>query len=436
MMDNSFLALLSLVILIATLLIGIRLRVHIGTLAIIVAFLLGFFVIGSNGKPMSSGNSVAALADLVDWSVWLQIIGGSMLASIGRMDGTLDKLSKAFCSLLRGNRKIYYFAITVFTTLTSCFGLSGAGFLHAVLPILASISLQQDIPFVLLAAAYHCRNGYASLSYINTPMILQRLMEESGIAYQRQGVILHFTKVGFIVSTLNILILFVLFGGLKLKPIPKEQMVKAEPLTRDQWITVFGMVAFAFMCIVMGWAPGPCALIVCLVLCLIKKIPLEDLYKRVPWHTLMLLGGTMMLVGVVRQAGGVDYLVHMIQGLIGSNRWAVTPILMVAAGLLSLVSSNNSVVMPTFIPIAAKLAPLYDLSAEGLASAITFGGYATGITPLSVTGSQYISYYASAGASEEQQRVLYRQLFQLGFAVLALQAFWGALGVFQLFSIR
>lgn len=434
LVDSNLLAIISLLVFVGTLVIAIKLKLNIGIMAFAAAFVLGLFVVNGDGKIFSSTSTAKYLAKEVDFTIWLLVIGCSMMGNIAKMDGTLEKIGTGFCSLFRGNRKLYYFGVALLTSVTSWIGLGGAGILAVILPILAIISVQQGIPFVLLAAAYHLRNGYASFAYGQTPQVLLTQMEKAGIPFQLNGIVSHYTIIGFIISTINLIICFFIFGGHKLKKLPADQVVKFEKFTKGQYITLAGLLAYAAMCIGLQWAPGPSAILVTVVLCIIKKIDMTELIKKVPWNVVVMLGGTTTLLAVVKAAGGIDLVVSGIQAVIGNNGWLVTPLLMLCAGALSIVSSNSSVVIPTFVPIAGALAPLYGLSAEGLSTAVAYGGFSMGITPLSSTGAQYMGFYATV-ADDKQNKQLFIDLFKLGFVTLALNVLWGCLGLFQLFAV-
>ena len=410
----STLAIVSLIVFIAFIVFGVVTKTHLGAIGIVGAFILGLFVLNNSGSPISSGSAAKGLFSLTDYSLWFTIIGVSVLCRIAQNDGTLDNLVGKLCYRVGPHKWVFPFVIFVIYSALSMSGLGGLNLTPILVPLLVVISDKENLPFPILAAAAHgaCGVGFAPVAQMG--VLLNNLMDENGIPHAA-GYWTNALITGIIVGVFNLILAFIVFGGLKMKADKDKISVlnKPEKLSSNQWITIIGLLAFVAMVLGLGWAPGPSGLIVAIILCIIKKLEIVDLYKGVPWPTLLLIGGMSIFAAVVKQAGGIDLVVNGLVSLAGNNGRLAGYFLQVAGGCLSLVTSTMGVVMPTFIPMASGIAAATGANATWLATCASFGGLLTGITPLSVTGGLYLGIYSTRHSKEEVAK-LFGQLFLLG----------------------
>ena len=112
-----------------------------------------------------------------------------------------------------------------------------------------------------------------------------------------------------------------------------------------------------------------------------------------------------------------------------------TPILAATSGILSWVSSTTGVVMPALFPICSevvvKFAP--SLHYQELIAAVTATSFAAAISPLSTGGAIIMSSIsASKETTNEENNKMFKDLFLLSVANVAINVLLSALGVFSL----
>ena len=117
---------------------------------------------------------------------------------------------------------------------------------------------------------------------------------------------------------------------------------------------------------------------------------------------------------------------------------SATPILAATSGILSWVSSTTGVVMPALFPICSevvvKFAP--SLHYQELIAAVTGTSFAAAISPLSIGGAIIMSSIsASKETTNEENNKMFKDLFLLSVANVAINVVLAALGVFSLAGI-
>ena len=100
----------------------------------------------------------------------------------------------------------------------------------------------------------------------------------------------------------------------------------------------------------------------------------------------MLITGMSMLLHVVDKAGGITYLTSMLSRVISPA--TAQPIMIVLGGLMGAVASGTGVVMPTLIPLAAKLAAVNpNLDPAALMLGVIVGTNGVVLSPFSTVGA-------------------------------------------------
>ena len=92
--------------------------------------------------------------------------------------------------------------------------------------------------------------------------------------------------------------------------------------------------------------------------------------------------------------------------------------------------------MPTLYPVAAEIASTIGSNYVELISAITATSFAAAISPLSTGGAIILSSYSAAKELEiDEQNRLFKTLFLLSVANVAINVLMAALGVFSLYGL-
>ena len=137
-------------------------------------------------------------------------------------------------------------------------------------------------------------------------------------------------------------------------------------------------------------------------------------------------------MNVINKLGGITLVSDYLKTLMNEN--TATPVMAATSGILSWVSSTTGVVMPALYPIAAEVTKTFSsVSYVELISAITATSFAAAISPLSTGGAIIMSSYsASKETTTEEMNNMFKTLFLLSVANVAINVLLAWLGVFNL----
>ena len=139
--------------------------------------------------------------------------------------------------------------------------------------------------------------------------------------------------------------------------------------------------------------------------------------EYIPWTTIIMVCGMSTMISMIVETGVAD----MMGSWLGKSLPVVLiiPLIILASGLLSFVTTGPAVIFPLFMPMFAVLSQSSGISMVALTTALFAGAGSTGMSPFSQGGA-----VALAGCRDEAVReklwprqVLYSLLF-LGFYVL------------------
>ena len=158
------------------------------------------------------------------------------------------------------------------------------------------------------------------------------------------------------------------------------------PFHKAQVVTVICIILVCLATIFFKQNIGLVCLAFAAILILFNYCDQKVAIAAVPWGTLMLITGMSMLLHVVDKSGGITFLTKMLSGIITTS--TAQPIMIALGGLMGAVSSGTGVVMPTLIPLAAKLAAANpDLNAISLMLGVIVGTNGVVLSPFSTVGA-------------------------------------------------
>lgn len=415
-MDN-LMAPISLVVLILTIVISLKTKIHLGILAIAAAFLLGCFVPTADGAMMSLGKAKELTAGF-NYTLWLTLMSIAIFFGIGQENGTLEKLTRKMVYAVRGSRAVIAIMFYVVALVLSSTGLGGIGATMLMMPFAAQVSRNEEIPFLIPCYGIAVGGAAGSFSPVGSfKVIADNLASQAGLPITK-------TLYGRYVlcGTICFCLLFFLLRGYKLGR--SDTAVKTEPFCRNEWITLLGIAAFGVMGIIFKLDVGMSAILLACIVALLTGADMEKILKtRVPWGTLVMLGGIGILVNVVSAAGGIALLVDGFASFMGPK--TAPPILLIMAGLMSFVSSATGAVYPALIPTIPGIVAATGASSQALINVVCYGALQSGISPLSVTGALILSL----GGSNIDQKKTFRDLFLLAFGLVLLGALFSFAGL-------
>jgi di/tricarboxylate transporter len=270
--------------------------------------------------------------------------------------------------------------------------------------------------FLMTIMVANAANAGAYSPLAPTGLVANELMAQAGLP----GLAWQTYRNTFVAQTVVAFGGYALFGGWKLLRTggtpTAEPAVPIAPLGRAQRLTlvVLGLVLVA----VAGFDVDviAAAFVGVAVLALGRAADIEEAVGRVPWSTLLMIGGVSTLVSVLQHTGGIDVIVDLLVRI--STPETVTGSMAFVAGIVSAYSSTIGVVLPTFLPTVPELAARLGADPMAIASSINVGGHLVDVSPLSTIGALCV---AAAPASEDPRR-LFNQVLAWGLSMAVVGA--------------
>ena len=419
-MDFSVISLIVLVVVVA---IGFIKKVNLGFLSLGVAFILGTCG-GMSAKEIAGGFSA---------SMFVTLVGVTFLFGMASANGTLELFSKKVVALV-GKRTVL---IPVLMFFLSAF-ISAIGPGHIAAGILMTtfamyLAFEMDINPIATALFAKLGANAGCASPLSLTGVLAKSLGEP-LGYSGFGLHLFLTTLisGFIFT----LILYIGFKSYKVKADNPLKLSEIPKFNKEQLCTIGAIIVMVICCIGFQLDTGLFAFVAASVLILLGCADEKKAIKSIPWGTLVFICGVGALINVIKKLGGIDLISNFLTSLMTEG--TATPILAATSGILSWVSSTTGVVMPALFPIAADVAAEFAGSVNfvELISAIVATSFAAAISPLSTGGAIIMSSYSAAReTSNEEMNKMFKQLFLLSVANVALNVLLSALGVFNLFGL-
>ena len=419
-MDFSVISLIVLVVVVA---IGFIKKVNLGFRSLGVAFILGTCG-GMSAKEIAGGFSS---------SMFVTLVGVTFLFGMASANGTLELFSKKVVALVGKHTVLIPVLMFFLSAFISAIGPGhiAAGILMTTFAMYLAFEMDINPVATALFAKLGANAGCASPLSL-TGVLAKSLAEPLGY----DGFGLHLFLSTLISGFLFTLILYIAFKSYKVKADNPLKLSEISKFNRDQLSTIAAIIVMVICCIGFQLDTGLFAFVAASVLILLGCADEKKAIKSIPWGTLVFICGVGALINVIKKLGGIDLISNFLTGLMTEK--TATPILAATSGILSWVSSTTGVVMPALFPIAADVAAEFAGSVNfvELISTVVATSFAAAISPLSTGGAIIMSSYSAAReTSNEEMNKMFKQLFLLSVANVALNVLLSALGMFNLFGL-
>lgn len=369
-------AVVSIIMLLAAIIIGFIKKVNVGIISIAFAFIIALMYKIPAGKIISGFSSSMAIT----------MIGVMYLFSIITHNSTLEQVAKKITGLVGDRKFVLYIAMFFIGMLISGIG-PGAIPTLAIAPVLAiPIALRSGMNPILLSLTGQMGAQAVRMSPI-TPeaVVVSRLMVAQGL----NGNTVPAMWCLFVTEIFMVIASFIYLKGWKFTaPITQAGVSEdtSTKLNQQQWISLAGLAFMIFAVIFLKWNVGLTSFLIGTALILLKCGNDNNAIKSMPWNTILLVLGVGTLMGIVKLAGGVKLLADSIAAV--STTSTASPLMCVVAGAMSFFASGLGVVFPTLIPTVGGIAQnLAGVSPTELMAAVVIGGTITGFTPISTAGA-------------------------------------------------
>ena len=411
----SSLALISLIVLVAVILIGFFRKVNVGLIAILAVTIFGTFI----------GQSDSATIKGFSASLFIMLLGVSFLCAIGISNGALELMSKKFLQLSGGHAIVAPFLIYLIGAGIAAIGPGCVPALGIVAALSLPLGKSTGYNPVMLAVIGEIGSFAGRFSPITPESVLIRsLAEPQGIDGYQVPLIIYAIATTIVLS----IIIFFVFKGHKVQT--KRMEREALPaLSTSQILTLCGFLVVIVACAFFKRNVGLISFAVGILLILIKAADEKEVFRTISWSTLLMVTGFGMLMETVITVGGVALLSDGLASIM-TPRTAVA-IQGLTGGIMSWFSSAIGVVWPTLVPTVGDIAAKVGVSPNGLISIMCLTAAFAGLSPASTGGGLIMAANATDPEfTKEKENKLFIQLFGISALMLALIVIAALIGLY------
>jgi di/tricarboxylate transporter len=384
------LAVLSLSALILALALSSISSINVGFLAIVLAWLVGVY-----GGGMTVDQVIAGFPS----SLFLTLVGLTLMFSMAQVNGTLDRITHKAVSRAAGSPGVIPF---VFFFLTNILASVGPGHIAAtalMAPLAMAAAGRYGIPAFLMAIMVANGASSGSLSPIApTGVVVEGITTmDLGMGDVRWAIYFN-NLIGHLVIAWSG---YLLLGGWKLlrkapqapqapqaplAPQAPEAPQPPQALTWQQWLTCAVIAGLVVSVIFLKLNVGIAAFAGAVILTLTRAADETAAVKAMPWGVIMMVSGVTLLVSMVDKAGGMALFADFLGRL--STPGTVTAVSAFFSGLISIYSSTIAVVLPSLLPTVDDLVKnIGGGNPLAIVSSMIVGGHVVDVSPLSTLGA-------------------------------------------------
>lgn len=421
--------LISILVLVVVFVIATTRSINMGALAFAAAFGVGELVADLDADGIFAG---------FPGDLFVVLVGVTYLFAIARANGTTDWLVHAAIRLVRGRIVLIPWVMFAITGALTAIGAVSPAAVAIVAPIALSFAARYGIsPLLMGALVVHGAQagGFSPISIYGS--IVNGVVERENLPGNE--LVLFFASL--VVNLIIASVVFVLFGGLKLKGRDLATEGKAEgkdgaakdgdgalaadsaQLSPARIATLTALAALVVAVLVFDLDAGLSSITLAVVLSTFWPDASRRAVSEVAWPTVLLICGVLTYVGVLEEMGTIDYAGNAV-GDIGVPLLAAVLLCYIAAIISAFASSVG--IMGALIPLAVPFLAQGEIGAVGMIAALAVSATVVDVSPFSTNGALVL-----AAAPDVDRERFFRQLMVYGGIVVAVvpAAVWLALVV-------
>ena len=430
-------ATLSLGALLIAIVVSCTIRLHVGFLAIALAWVTGVYIAGMSPNEVMGGFPTR---------LFLTLAGVTLLFSQAQANGTLDLIAHKGVQLCRGNVGVMPMMFFLLSFSLASIGPGNIASTALMAPMGMAVAGQVGIPAFLMAIMIGNGANAGSLSPIApTGVIVNGVMDDIGLGGYETLTYLN----NMMAHTVIVFAAYFLLGGWRLLGryhhgalvVPGStgggdggnggdgKGAAAGGFQRKHWITVGVIGALLVGVILFDVHVGLGAFACAIVLALLRAGDESEAVKIMPWRVIMMVCGVTVLISVLDATGGLDLFTRMLAGISTAN--TVTAVMAFTTGFISIYSSTSGVVLPAFLPTVPDLATqVGGVAPLAIASSMNVGAHLVDVSALSTLGALCMA----AAPKNEDPRKLFNKLMAWGLSMTIVGGFtcWLLFTVFRI----
>lgn len=412
------LAVISLLALVVALVLSCVSSVNIGFLAIVLAWIVGAI----------AGKSIAQMLTGFPVSLFLTLVGVTLLFGQAQVNGTLDRIAHPAIRFCRGNAGAVPVMFFVLTAILSSIGPGNVASTAIMAPIAMAAAGRYAIPPFLMAIMVANGASAGSVSPVApTGIVVNRIAASIGLPDSAGTIYAN----NLVAHTVVAFTAYLLFGGWRLfaRGLAAQREARSEagagevvemPVGGFEWrhtFTTLVIAAMIFCVVVLKFDVGMMALAGAMIVTLARAADEPAAVKQMPWNAIMMVSGVTTLVVLLQTTGGMDLFADLLARF--ATPRSATAVTAFVTGVVSIYSSTTGVVLPAFLPLIPRLVEqMGGGDPMALLSSMTVGGHLVDLSPVSTLGALCLA----AAPPGTNTRTLFNQLLAWGVSMSVIGA--------------
>ncbi|RDV10295.1 hypothetical protein DXK94_09215 [Arthrobacter sp. RT-1] len=434
---------LSIIILAAMFLLATVLPLNMGALAFVGAFLLGTVVLG-----MSTNDILANFPG----GLFLTIVGVTYLFAIAQNNGTIDLLVRAAVKLVGSRVALIPWVMFAITAVITAVGALSPAAVAIIAPIALSFAGKYKIsPLLMGMMVIHGAQagGFSPIAVYG--VTVNGILAKTDLAFSPTALFLSSLVFNIIIA----LVLFVVLGGRALLSSKMSHFVEQAAEARmavsvgakagdvafkgfgsgmygprdpagdgvvatkersqriPQLVTIGGLIALAVVALGFKVDVGFVSITIAIVLALVSPAAQKGAINKISWSTVLLICGMLTFVGVLEEAGTIEFVSN---GVAGMGMPLLAALLICYIGAVVSAFASSTAILAALIPLAVPFLSTGEIGAVGVICALAVAATIVDVSPFSTNGALVL---ANAPEGVDKDR-FYKQI--LGYSGIVIVA--------------
>jgi di/tricarboxylate transporter len=419
--------------------------VNMGALGFVAAFFVGTIAVG-----MGTDDIIAGFPS----SLFLTLVGITYLFAIAQNNGTVDLLVRGAVRLVGGRVALIPWVMFGITGVLTSIGALGPAAVAIVAPIALGFAARYKINALLMGMmVIHGAQagGFSPISIYG--VTVNNIAQKAGLVNSPLTLFLGSMLFNAAIGAL----LFMFLGGRALlgrsvhdedgtrpegdsggvggggsrtvmrgfgssTPKPSGQTVTVEnapplatavkAITFDQILTLVGLASLALFSLVLDLDVGFVSMTVAVVLALASPKAQKGAINQISWSTVLLIGGVLTFVGVLQEAGTVEYVGDAVAGI---GIPLLVALLLCYIGAVVSAFASSTAILGVTIPLAVPFLLAGEVGAIGVIVALSIASTIVDVSPFSTNGALVL-----ANAQDIDRDVFYKQILKYSALVVVI----------------
>ncbi|MDV6304804.1 SLC13 family permease [Rhodococcus cerastii] len=430
--------------------------VNMGALGFVAAFFVGTLAVGMGADDIIAG---------FPSSLFLTLVGITYLFAIAQNNGTVDLLVRGAVRLVGGRVALIPWVMFGITGVLTSIGALGPAAVAIVAPIALGFAARYKINALLMGMmVIHGAQagGFSPISIYG--VTVNNIAADAGLVNSPLTLFLGSLFFNAAIGAL----LFMFLGGRSLigrsvhdedgtrpdgdtggvggsgsrtvmrgfgasTPRPSGQTVTVEnapplatavkAITFDQILTLVGLASLALFALVLDLDVGFIAMTVAVILALASPKAQKGAINQISWSTVLLIGGVLTFVGVLQEAGTVEYVGDSVANI---GIPLLVALLLCYIGAIVSAFASSTAILGVTIPLAVPFLLAGEVGAIGVIVALSIVSTIVDVSPFSTNGALVL-----ANAQDIDRDVFYKQILKYSALVVVIGPLiaWGLLVV-------